>query len=333
MMNGAELSIIVPAYNAERTIARCLDSLVAQGSGDFPVEVIVVNDGSTDGTAELLASYAIVHPEVRVATVENGGPSRARNIGLALATGRWVAFCDSDDWIDPGCYRTAVESAERVGAGVAVFGYKNVRPCSTRTHARRVARAAGSAELAKRCLLDPRVQGFSWNKLYLRELVARARFPEDVRVCEDLLFNMDVCERNEGIKAVLLSGAPYNYDLSGESLTRGGDAGGAVRSVLVGLCESNGLASAARGAAYSHAVKSAYEMMRGGVAPCVVDLSHVRDFYLSRFCPVSEKAKVAVRHAMLAFASLRAAHDEHRKEQDPGGGAQGEQTGHRDGRG
>lgn len=324
------VSVVVPAYNANRTIVRCLDSLIAQGSDEFPVEVVVVNDGSTDGTAEMLAAYADAHPNVRVVSVENGGPSKARNIGLSYATGRWVTFCDSDDWVDPGCYRDVVRMAERRGAGMAVFGYKNVRPCSTRTHARRTTWVVGASEMARRCLLDPNVQGFSCNKLYLRELVARERFPEDVRVCEDLIFNIAICERNAGTKVALIPGAPYNYDLSGASLTRGGDADEAVKSVLASIAEKDRFASAARGAAYSIAVKSAYEIMRGGITPCLGDLQHARDFYLNRFCPLSEKARVAVRRTLLALASLRAVHGERGEGQDSCGGPQGEQAGHGD---
>ena len=326
------ISVVVPAYNAERTILRCLDSLVAQGFADFPVEVVVVNDGSTDGTAEKLAAYTETHANVYVVNVENGGPSRARNIGLSHATGRWVTFCDSDDWVDHGCYRDAVRIAERRGAGIAVFGYKNVRPCSTRTHAWKVARMVDTSELAKRCLLDPNVQGFSCNKLYLRELVTRESFPEDVRVCEDLIFNIARCERNAGVKVVVVPGAPYNYDLSGTSLTRGGDAGGAAKSVLASIAEKGRFAPAARGAAYSIAVKSAYQTMRWGVAPCVGDLSCARDFYLSRFCPLTEKGKVAMRRVMVALGSLRAACSERRRVQGPDSGAQGQQAGNRNGR-
>ena len=332
-MSDVEVSVIVPAFNAERTIARCLDSLCVQGSDDFPIEVIVVDDGSTDGTADVLAAYEAEHPFVRVVTVENGGPSRARNIGLSRAKGRWIAFCDSDDWVDPGCFRPVVELAERRGVGLAVFGYKNVRSGSTRTHARRVARVVGATELAKRCLLDPRVQGFSWNKLYLRELVARERFPEDVRFCEDLLFNIDVCERNMEVKVLLVPGAPYNYDLTGESLTRGGAVVRSVEGVLAAISENDGLASAARGVAYSNSVKTAHEMLRGGVAPCVGDFRYARDFFHSRFCPLTEKAKVALRRVLIVAASLRAAHDERGEGQDPGRGPYGEQAGHRDGRG
>lgn len=281
------VSVVVPAYNAERTILRCLDSLVAQGYADFPVEVVVVNDGSTDGTSEKLAAYAGAHANVHVVNVENGGPSRARNIGLSYAAGRWVTFCDSDDWVDPGCYRDAVGIAERRGAGIAVFGYKNVRPNFTRTHAWKVPRVVDTGELAKRCLLDPNVQGFSCNKLYLRDLVAREGFPEDVSVCEDLIFNIGICERNAEVKVVFIPGAPYNYDLSGASLTRGGDVGRAVKSILATIAEKGHFAPAARAAAYSIAVKSAHQSMRAGVAPCVCDFSSVHDFYLSRFCPLT----------------------------------------------
>lgn len=301
MSGSPDLSVIVPAYNARGTIERCLDSLVAQGTDGFSVEVVVVDDGSTDGMVDVLASYAEAHPEVAFLTVSNGGPSKARNIGLALATGRWVGFCDSDDWVDPGCFRPVTELAERRGADIAVFGYKNVRAGSTRTHARRVARVVGTTELAKRCLLDPRVQGFSWNKLYLRELVVRERFTEDVRFCEDLLFNIDVCRRNVGASVLLAPGAPYNYDLTREGLTRGGNTDRSLRDLFAGICSDSELEPAAKGAVYSRAVKAAYASRASLGAETK---GYAAPFYLSEACPPSEKAAVAIRRTVVGLRSM-----------------------------
>lgn len=192
MRESVDISIVVPVYNAERTIGRCLDSLLAQSGNDTSIEVVAIDDGSTDGTPAILSSYAANYSDMRVITVSNGGPSEARNIGLLEARGRWVGFCDSDDWVDPGCYAYASAMAEQKGASIAVFGYKNVRPHSRRVHMRRIMREIDLQELGERCLLDPCVQGFVWNKLYLRSVLARESFPKDMHVCEDLLFNINL---------------------------------------------------------------------------------------------------------------------------------------------
>ena len=92
-----KLSIIIPAYNVEKFLPKCLDSILRQECGDF--EVIVVNDGSTDGTMPLLEKYARTYSNLKVVSQENQGMSTARNRGLKEAHGEYVMFVDSDDWL------------------------------------------------------------------------------------------------------------------------------------------------------------------------------------------------------------------------------------------
>ena len=91
------ISIIVPVYNVARWLARCLDSLLSQGLDQNEYEIILVDDGSTDDSPAILARYAAEHPQIRVFKQENGGPGMARNKGLELARGEWIAFVDADD--------------------------------------------------------------------------------------------------------------------------------------------------------------------------------------------------------------------------------------------
>ena len=91
------ISIIVPVYNSARWLARCLDSLLFQGLDDNEYEIILVDDGSTDDSPAILARYAAEHPQIRVFQQENGGPGKARNKGLEIARGEWIAFVDADD--------------------------------------------------------------------------------------------------------------------------------------------------------------------------------------------------------------------------------------------
>ncbi len=92
-----KLSIIIPAYNVEKFLPQCLDSILQQNQADF--EVIVINDGSTDGTLALLEGYAAKHDNLKVITQNNAGMSTARNRGLKEAQGEYVMFVDSDDWL------------------------------------------------------------------------------------------------------------------------------------------------------------------------------------------------------------------------------------------
>lgn len=97
-----KISIIVPVYNTEPYIARCLDSILSQSFTDF--ELLLIDDGSTDGSTAICDSYATKDNRVRVFHKENGGVSSARNLGLDEAKGEWITFVDSDDWVEQGYF-------------------------------------------------------------------------------------------------------------------------------------------------------------------------------------------------------------------------------------
>ena len=104
------VSVIVPVYNAERWLRACLGALLDQGLGEDEYEIILVNDGSTDGSAAICESYAFEHPCVRFLSQENGGVSAARNAGLGVAAGEWVLFADADDYVNPGSLRYLLDN-------------------------------------------------------------------------------------------------------------------------------------------------------------------------------------------------------------------------------
>lgn len=114
-------SVIIPVYNSERTLERCLDSLVGQGRKD--VQIIVVNDGSIDSSEEIIQKYASQNPEIEYIYQENAGVSRARNAGLAHANGTYITFVDSDDFVS-GDYFKVLDEAD--GSDLLVFAHENV---------------------------------------------------------------------------------------------------------------------------------------------------------------------------------------------------------------
>ena len=105
------ISIIIPFYNAEKYIERCLDSVLAQTFTDF--EVICVDDGSKDNTYQILQNYAKKDDRIKAYIQENGGPSAARRNALSKATGKYLMFCDSDDWFEPNMCQTLFEAIEQ----------------------------------------------------------------------------------------------------------------------------------------------------------------------------------------------------------------------------
>lgn len=105
-----KVSVIVPVYNMEKYLSRCLTSLINQTIDDL--EIIVVNDGSTDKSDEIIKEYKKANNNIRYVTKENGGLSSARNFGLLYATGEYIAFLDSDDYVDRNMYKKMYEKAK-----------------------------------------------------------------------------------------------------------------------------------------------------------------------------------------------------------------------------
>lgn len=124
MKNGAAVSIIVPLYNREGTIARCLDSLIGQTLAD--IEIVVVDDGSTDGGAAVVKDYQSRDSRVLLITQKNQGPGAARNAGIRACHGEYLGFVDCDDYVEEQMYERLLQAARENEAEVAVCQEKNV---------------------------------------------------------------------------------------------------------------------------------------------------------------------------------------------------------------
>lgn len=118
------VSVIVPVYQVEQYLARCIDSILAQTFTDF--ELILVNDGTKDGCPAIMQAYADKDARVRQVHKENGGLSSARNAGLDVAKGEYIAFVDSDDYIAPTLLEDTVQAADTTGAEQVLFNYQLV---------------------------------------------------------------------------------------------------------------------------------------------------------------------------------------------------------------
>lgn len=198
-----KLSIIVPVYNVLPYIRPCLDSLVGQTMEDY--EIILIDDGSTDGTAQVLAEYATRYPEkIVLKRVENGGQGRARNIAIDMAQGDYLGFIDSDDWIDATMYEKLWKRAEETGADVVVCdwlkkysdGREQILSAKVQDH---WISAAGSA-----C-----------NKIFRRSLVGDTRFPVGLWY-EDFYFSAILLLKAKGIEYL---GEPLYFYRQSQSST------------------------------------------------------------------------------------------------------------------
>lgn len=178
------ISIIVPAYNAERWIEDCCRSVFRQTYEKW--ELIVIDDGSTDNTAAILAALAAKEPRLRCVTQKKGGVSRARNTGLSLAAGEYVTFLDADDLLLPD----ALETLGKAEADIVV-GWKTEFDDSGRDLGCPYPRKRElwtDTEGLRQCLLDHPATYAVWGKLYRREILEGLTFPEGVSVQEDSFF-------------------------------------------------------------------------------------------------------------------------------------------------
>lgn len=161
-----KLSVIVPVYKAEKTLRQCVDSLLAQTMADL--EIILVNDGSPDGSAAILEEYAARFPEkIRTKTLANGGQGRARNFGIEMARGEWLGFVDSDDWVQPEMYEKLLSAAEKENCDIAVCDTL----CCYEDGSTKLLRAWREGDALS-------AAGSSCDKVFRRSLVGQLRFPE-----------------------------------------------------------------------------------------------------------------------------------------------------------
>lgn len=191
-MPGPTASIVIAAYQAEKTIERSVRSVLAQTATDTGLEVIVVDDGSTDRTRELVAAMAadeIAGRIVLAPEAPNAGPSVARNRGLALARGHWIGFLDADDEFHPEFLQRMLSAARREpAADVVACAHQIVQADDGDRRVRRQGVGAGdiAGDRAVLAALGFEFSHYVWDKLFARTVMGDAPFPVGVHRGEDL---------------------------------------------------------------------------------------------------------------------------------------------------
>lgn len=184
------LTLVIPVYNMESLLHRCMGTLLTQNCRDF--EIILVNDGSTDLSASLCDGYAMQYPDfIRVIHKPNGGLSSARNAGIAAARGEFIIFPDPDDWVEPDYVRHLLKLQREYGAELVCTGYFVASDdVSVLGSAERETVVLSGPEAQRALLLPPKMNGFAWNKLYRLSIIREhgLRFLDDVGITEDLDF-------------------------------------------------------------------------------------------------------------------------------------------------
>lgn len=218
-MANLKVSFIVPVYNTQEFLPRCFDSLLNQTCPD--IEIIVVNDGSPDGSAAIIDEYARMDSRVRVVEKSNGGLSSARNAGMDVARGDIIDFVDSDDYVEPNLAEFLVDTFAKEHPEIVVFGAE----CEPAELASKRIKQLLSPEARVFDSFDPALlfsanaQPYVWRAAYSRELIEREtlRFAENVRFAEDVVFQFESYPLSA--KMVVAPDKLYHYVMQEKSLT------------------------------------------------------------------------------------------------------------------
>lgn len=203
-----KISVIIPVYNVEKFLTKCLNSVISQTLKD--IEIICINDGSTDNSLEILNNFARTDKRIKVINQENSGPSVARNTGLEIAKGEYISFVDSDDWIDLDFLEKLYNAAKKYDADIAVCGIKRLKSYKWKYHLQ-ISKEEFTQDTNRKFLLcSVPEKCYIWNKIYkLSELKKHnIVFEEDVYF-EDRYFTAQTLIYMK--KLVTVPDIYYNY--------------------------------------------------------------------------------------------------------------------------
>ena len=187
-----DISIIIPVYNVEHYLKRCVDSVLHQENVSF--EIVLVDDGSTDSSGEICDKYATEHPEVRCIHTTNAGPATAKNVGYDVSTGNYVAFIDSDDEIKPNMFSQMLQAGYQHNADIVCCNYIQVDERGNISHTEHTGReyVLTQDEAIKAILIKDKIYSQCWTKIYKRQTMLEngVRNTEGLKTEEDFIYNI-----------------------------------------------------------------------------------------------------------------------------------------------
>lgn len=229
MVNMDLISIIVPVYNVENYLERCINSLINQSYSK--IEIILVNDGSTDSSKEICNKYILQDSRVKLINKKNEGLGLARNTGLDYINGKYVTFIDSDDYADSNLIELLYKSIIDNGADTAIGGFKRVDDLENILYEEIYKLEVYSDEYVVKNLLSrmlgscpeksDAIRMSVWNVLYSSAIIKlnNIKFPSERKyISEDIMFNIDYYRYSK--KSVTIESCAYNYRVNEKSLTR-----------------------------------------------------------------------------------------------------------------
>lgn len=216
-MDKATISVIIPVYNVEKYLRRCLDSVIGQTYS--ALEILLIDDGSKDQSGVICDEYAAADRRIRCIHQENAGVSKARNLGISIATGDFFHFLDSDDYIEPDTYEYLLDTMEKTGTDAIGFEYFITFP-NRETAFKRAPEHCGIRDTAG-AVREHLFGGsnFLCTKLLPASAVKNLRFHEDIYRDEDTLFGFEAIQ---SVQSMVFTDRPLlHYVQSEESACRG----------------------------------------------------------------------------------------------------------------
>lgn len=170
----AKISVIIPVYNCEKFIEKCLQSLVNQTLTD--IEIILVNDGSTDNSQKIIEKFS--DTRIKLINKKNGGQSSARNVGLDVANGEYIGFIDSDDWVDSDFFEKLYNTAKKYNADIAMTDFIRIGPTKYKKRLNISEEKIYEKIENKIKIANALKEGCIWNKIYKKEILTGLKFNE-----------------------------------------------------------------------------------------------------------------------------------------------------------
>ena len=187
-----DISVVIPIYNVEKYLRRCLDSVLHQV--DVTQEIILVDDGSTDASGMICDEYTEKYPEVKCLHISNSGPATAKNIGYDHATGNYIAFIDSDDEIKPNMFSTMLKSGNKHNADIVCCNYIQVNEDGSFSHTKHTGKeyVLNQDEAIKAILVKDKIYSQCWTKIYKKSIIDanHIRNTDGLKTDEDFIYNI-----------------------------------------------------------------------------------------------------------------------------------------------
>lgn len=228
------ISVIIPVYNVEKYLRKCLDSILAQTHKNW--EAILVDDGSPDNCGSICDEYAAKDKRFKVIHQPNGGVSVARQTGLDNSRGEYVIHCDPDDWIEPNMLEEMSNCATENNADMVICNFI-VEEAGRTEYIVQDLQNPTTAKYVQQKIINQQLHGSCWNKLIRRDLIRTIAFhPKDISICEDELFNIRVLCND--IKVIYLPGFFYHYNINNTSIYQSPNLKAILsRKIVISECE------------------------------------------------------------------------------------------------